>query len=679
MSKDARVASRRGVFRSTAAWCERRRRFSSLLVAAIAAFVPTVSPGLERAIYLLSQTARGQAAEGRSEGPAVNQDGASAAYNSDALNLVSPPFQNHRPQVYARDLDQTTSELVSQSPSGEAGNRPSQTGGFGPGISADGRYVAFSSRATNLVAEPIGEFDNVFVYDRQSNTMELISRGLDGPADGPSSFPRLSADGRFVVFQSSAGNLVEAEDGELSDIFLFDRVSRVMRLVSVSSTGEPANNLSITPAISGDGRIVAFASRATNLVATQLSGTFEQIFAHDTLSGETVLVSVNDAGTPANKISFLPALTAVGAVVAFKSEAFNLVPGDTNGWPDVFVRNRALGTTQRVSVDDFGNEANGLSGGPGISGDGRFVGFVSFASNLVPDDGNGFSDVYVYDRFPPGRAQGRIARVSVAFDNDGEPNQGVADFPVSVSRDGRWIAFASAASNLVPDDFNNDVDAFLACNPFDELQCVLSPVTPTPTATPTVDGDRPCVGDCNGDGRVTIDDLIKMVNIALGLQNVCGGEDGMGQCLAGDANCDCEITVDEIILAVNNNLHGCMTFGLCTLEAHAELCCGGPLPTPTATATPPVPTTTPTPPPGPCVGDCDGNGEVTVADLVRMVSIALDQQPLCGPNGCLAGDANCDCEITVDDIVRGVNNNLRGCTDFGSCTLPQHEAMCCAG
>ena len=132
----------------------------------------------------------------------------------------------------------------------------------------------------------------------------------------------------------------------------------------------------------------------------------------------------------------------------------------------MFVRDRPKETTQRVSVDSFGNQANGLSGGPGISGDGRFVAFVSFASNLVPDDGNGFSDVYVYDRFPPNREQGIILRVSVGLDG-AEPNQGVSDFPVTISTDGRWIGFASAASNLVPNDLNNDLDAFLGCNPFD--------------------------------------------------------------------------------------------------------------------------------------------------------------------------------------------------------------------
>ena len=666
-----------------------------LLAAAMAALLPVSAGALERAIYLLSQTSRGQAAEGRSEGPAVDGNGLLTSYNSNALNLVSPPFQSHRAQIYLRDIDQVTSQLISASPEGQAGNRPSQTGGFAPGISADGRFVAFSSRATNLTAGDTNAFEDVFVADTASGEIELISRGTDGPANGASTFPRLSGDGRYVVFQSNATNLIEGDENGATDIFVYDRNDDIMRRVSIGSDGAPTDGSSITPAISDDGRYVAFASRATNLVQPPTSPAFEQIYVADWQTQSVQLASVNDAGQRANAVSFLPDLTGDGGQVAFKSEAFNLVPNDTNGVPDVFIRDLTENTTVRVSVDDFGNQGNGLSGAPGISADGRFVTFISFASNFVPDDGNGFSDVYVYDRFPPGRDQGLIARVTIAIDNFGEPNEGVTDFPVSISADGRWIGFASAASNLVANDFNNDIDVFLACNPFDAFECA------APTPTPTVPMDFPCVGDCNGDGVVTIDDLIKMVNIALGLRGVCG-DDGVGECLAGDANCDCQITVDEIIRAVNNNLNGCQDFDTCSLSEHVMACCSGeatptptpgsPTPTPTvtpdggaptatATETPTGPTPTVTPI-GACVGDCNGNGEVTVDDLIKMVNIALALAPLCpteGGPGCLAGDANCDCQITVDDIIRAVNNSLGTCTDFGACDPAEHAAQCCGG
>ncbi|MEO8602194.1 MAG: hypothetical protein ABI629_06430 [bacterium] len=662
-----------------------------LFVAIVAACLPASAGALERVILLVSQTARGQAAEGRSEAPAVNLDGTGIAYNSDALDLVSPPFPGFRGQVYLRPITTVTSQLISKAPDGKAGNMPSEPGGFAPSISADSRFVAFSSQATNLVVDDTNNLEDVFVFDRQSGEMQLISRTPEAVANGASSFPRLSGDGRFVVFQSNASNLVEGDDNAATDIFLYDRQDDVMRRVSVSADGTAGNGRSLTPAISADGRVVAFASRATNLVTTTVSGTFEQIYVTNWENNAIGLASVNSAGMPGNLISFLPALTADGGMVAFKSEAFNLVSGDTNGVPDVFVRERAANITQRVSVDSFGNQANSLSAAPGISGDGRFVAFASFASNFVPEDGNGFSDVYVYDRFPPNRAQGVIARVTVAT-NGGEPNGGVTDFPVSVSTDGRWIGFASSSSNLVPNDFNNNIDAFLACNPFDEFAC--APPTPIPTATPTIAQMLPCVGDCSGDGVVSIDDLIRMVNIALGLQSLCGGDGGAGQCLAGDANCDCNITVDEIIRAVQNNLNGCVDFGDCSVEDDAEMCCGGPVSTATPTPTPaaatdtptlgtPAATATETPTSGPigvCVGDCNDSGTVSIDELIRLVNIALGSAPLCPGvgTGCLAGDANCDCEITVDDIIRAVNNSLNGCTDFGACSPPDHFTMCCA-
>lgn len=691
--KDARAPIGRGTHplpqggRGAVAGPWRHARLVAVTLAALAAGGIAHAGGYPRVIILLSQTARGQSAEGRSEAPAVNLNGLQTAYSSNALNLVSPPFSNHRNQMYARDVAITTSELVSKSAGGTAGNRPSQLSGFPPGISGEGRFVTFSSSAINLVPNGTNGLENVFVYDRQLGVMELISAGVDGPANGPSVSPKISGDGRFVVFQSSATNLPDSDDNAFSDIFVYDRLSGDMRRVSVGLDGAAANGNSITPNISEDGRAVAFASRATNLVPQATSGAFEEIFVTEWDEGFTELVSVSSGGNVGNAKSFLPALSSDGSQVAFKSEATNLVPNDTNGVPDVFVRDRPAGTTQRVSVDSFGNQSNGLSGGPGISGDGRFVAFASFASNFVPDDGNGLSDVYVYDRFPPHRQQGEIARVTVGM-NGAEPNDGVSDFPVTISTDGRWIGFSSAASNLVPNDFNNEMDSFLACNPFDAFDC--APPTPTPTVTetptPTPPDEPLCVGDCNGDGSVTIDELIRMVNIALDRLPLCPNDVNDG-CLAGDANCDCQITVDEIIRAVQNSLNGCHDYGDCGPIEHEQICCDAPPPTrtvsPTRTIAPtPAATATRTfPHGGPCVGDCNGDGEVTVTDLVRMVSIALSLQPVCpasgGGGGCLAGDANCDCQITVDEIIQAVNNALFGCTTFNTCPEPQHTTMCC--
>src|SRR5262245_6399906 len=278
--KDARAMTGRGDQHLAA--------FAMAAVVLLAAW-PGIAQMPPRDIKLLSQTAHGFSAEGRSEAPGVNLNGLFAAYSSDAADLVSPPFPNPRNQVYARALDLSTPALVSVAPDGRAGNLPSQDSGFPPGISGDGRYVAFSSRATNLVDEDTNGQEDVFVYDLEQDVTELISRGTDGPSNGFSSYPKISADGRYVVFQSTATNLVAEDTQGVSNIFVFDRTDQVMALVSVTSDGMPANGLCITANISGDGRVVAFASRATNLVEQTTSGTFEQIFVTEWMEHTTVL------------------------------------------------------------------------------------------------------------------------------------------------------------------------------------------------------------------------------------------------------------------------------------------------------------------------------------------------------------------------------------------------------
>ncbi len=585
--KDARAAIPRGMHRSAPAVSGvalRRSLRAAVLGIALVVAGHAIGQPLPSKIILLSQTSRGFTAEGRSEAPAVNANGFFAAYASDALNLVSPPFTNTLNQVYARNIEIILSGLVSESSAGRAGNKASQNSGFPPGISADGHIIAFSSLANNLVPDDTNGFEDVFVVDTTLNTIELISQGMNGPSDGPSTFPKVSGDGRLIVYQSLANNIVEGDNHGVPNILLYDREQHVTIRVSQNRNGEPPNGASITPNISENGDVVTFASRATDLVTEPTSGAFEEIYVVHLGDQHTELVSVNAMGQAANAASFLPDLSDDGSQVAFKSEAFNLVPNDTNGVPDVFVRDRTNSTTQRISVDSFGNQANSLSAGPGISGDGRFIAFASFASNLVPEDGNAQSDVFVYDRFPPNRQQGQVALVTVGLDGDGA-NNGVSDFPVTISRDGRWIGFASAASNLVPNDLNNDVDAFLGCNPFDTFAC--APATATPSVTPTSTPDpQACVGDCNGDGAVMIDDLIRMVNIALGLAPICPNDVNSG-CLAGDATCDCEITVDDIIRAVQNSLQGCHDFVQCGDTEHEQMCCEAPSPTNTP---PPSPT-----------------------------------------------------------------------------------------
>lgn len=513
-------------------------------------------------VELLSVTDRGASAEGRSLAIALTEDGLLAIFRSEAVDLVPPRLDLPRPDLYAKARGPApTIERLSAETDDELD-------GFAPAVSADGRFVVFASENTDLIDDDTNGVADIFLLDRNDGSVVRIE-GDDGQPDATSSFPRISADGRWIVYVSQASNLVANEDNGFSDVFLYDRALGTTRSVSVDFFGNQGNGHSRTPAISADGAVVAFVSAATNLLDEEQPEA-EQVYVHMVATSETEIVSVSSAGTASNGNCFLPDLNDDGSVVAFKSEGSNLVAADTNGVPDVFVHTRADGQTVRVSVDDFDNQSNGLSGGPAISDDGRYVAFISFSSTFDPDDGNGASDVFVVDR-QAAFGSSRIKRVSLALPATGRPGGTVPDFPVAISGNGVWIGFASAAENLVDGDNNNQIDAFVACNPFENGRCQVSvqnTPTPTPTATP---GPAACAGDCNGDGVVTINELVRMTNMALGT-SICG-EGPVEPCPAGDANGDCAITVEELVRAVGNSQNGCTRFGDLPLDEIIGMCC----------------------------------------------------------------------------------------------------------
>jgi Tol biopolymer transport system component len=208
---------------------------------------------------------------------------------------------------------------------------------------------------------------------------------------------QISADGRFVVFDSYATSLVPNDTNDSTDIFVRDRLTGETTRVSVDSTGKQANDYSLGAAISFEGRYVAFDSFASNLVAADTNQQ-EDVFVHDCLTGETTRMSVDSLGNQGNNFSAGSSISGNGQYVAFVSAATNLVSGDTNNSTDIFVHDRLTGETTRVSVDSAGNQGNGDSTLPSISADGRFVAFESRASNLIPADTNNSSDVFVHDR-----------------------------------------------------------------------------------------------------------------------------------------------------------------------------------------------------------------------------------------------------------------------------------------
>ena len=222
--------------------------------------------------------------------------------------------------------------------------------------------------------------------------VSVDSSGNEG--NNTSSSPSISADGRYVAFQSDADNLVPGDNNISGDVFVHDRNTGATELVSVDSSGNEGNNTSSSPSISADGRYVAFYSVADNLVPGDTNGKLD-VFVHDRNTGATELVSVDSSGNEGNGDSMDPSIGADGRYVAYDSSATNLVSGDTNGQLDVFVHDRNTGATELVSVDSSGNEGNNYSSSPSISADGRYVAYDSSATNLVSGDTNGQLDVFV--------------------------------------------------------------------------------------------------------------------------------------------------------------------------------------------------------------------------------------------------------------------------------------------
>src|SRR5437762_3224846 len=240
---------------------------------------------------------------------------------------------------------------------------------LGSALSADGRFVAFDSAATDLVAGDTNGVSDVFVHDRQTGTTERVSVASDGAQGNGSSGlvtfafpPALSADGRFVAFVSAATNLVASDTNGATDVFVHDRQTGTTERVSVASDGAESNAASVGAALSADGRFVAFHSAATNLVADDTNGTTD-VFVHDRQTGMTERVSVASDGTQGNNASSYPALSADGRFVAFDSAATDLVACDTNGTTDVFVHDRQTGTTERASVASGGTTTSSATTG----------------------------------------------------------------------------------------------------------------------------------------------------------------------------------------------------------------------------------------------------------------------------------------------------------------------------
>ncbi|MBK7642998.1 MAG: PD40 domain-containing protein [Planctomycetes bacterium] len=342
---------------------------------------------------LASLSSAGTQGDGDSLEPEISADGRYVVFFSYATNLV-PGDTNNTSDIFLRDRLLGTTECISVGPLGE----PANGGNRYPTISHDGRYVAWESNASNLVAGDSNGVRDIFVRDRQLGLTQRVSVDSAGAqGDGASTDANLSPDGRFVAFESDATNLVPGDTNAVTDVFLHDLLTGATQRVSTTSSGTQASQPSNDPYVSDEGRFVAFDSRDANFVPGDANGQID-IFVKDMLTGTIERCSLSSAGIEADWDCYDPVLSPDGQWLVYFSLAGNLVPNDTNNGEDIFLRDRAAGLTERVSVGANGQQASGVSFYPAVSPDGRFVAFDCSSDDLVANDSNGLRDIFLRDR-----------------------------------------------------------------------------------------------------------------------------------------------------------------------------------------------------------------------------------------------------------------------------------------
>ncbi len=381
----------------------------------------------------------------------LSADGRFVAFRSAASNLV-PRDRNFCIDVFVHDGESGETTRASVSSTGLEANAPT----YGIGMTPDGRYVAFCTQANNLVPLDVDTYFDVFIHDRETAETTRV----EAPAEirvFEDQQVALSADARFLAFQSRSPFFVPEDSNELYDVFRLDRSNGEIQRVSVDSSG----NESFGPSgagcasITADGRFVAFESDAEDLVAGDDNDQLD-VFVHDVVSGRTGRASRPFDGLATGGGGRNPRISAGGRFVAFESTASDLVPGDTNAASDVFVRDLVTRVTERVSVDSLGrqSDAGGRLGSrlDTITPDGRIIVFTSRATNLVSDDTNTRDDVFVHDR-----ASGETARMSLSALGEEASLDSVHG---GVSANGRYVSFVTGSA-LVPGDTNHVLDVFV--------------------------------------------------------------------------------------------------------------------------------------------------------------------------------------------------------------------------
>jgi Tol biopolymer transport system component len=413
--------------------------------------VAGAATGQQHFIERVSVANDGVQANGRSWIPSINADGNRVCFLSNATNLVAGDT-NACEDVFVRDRQLAQTIRASLSWTNQEPATPTDL----PTISGDGMHVVFEPGGTNFTEEDPSGCPSIVVRDLDVSEIHAIN--LDSAGNPHVTFcgsrPPINHGGRYVVFDSLGWSFVPDDTNLADDAFLRDRVAGTTERVSISSEEQQGDGASGGPSVSADGRYVAFLSLATNLVPGDTNATWD-VFVRDRLLGLTERVSVSSSGAQGDGRYWSTYISPDGRYVAFDSGSTNLVPDDTNGKADVFLHDRVAHTTVRVSVDSSGNQADGDSYRPAVSADGRFVAFESAATNLVPDDTNGLYDVFVHDT-----QTGQTIRVSLTY--TGAEANGHSWFACIAADAPHCVAFCSSATNLVAGDDNGQDDVFVA-------------------------------------------------------------------------------------------------------------------------------------------------------------------------------------------------------------------------
>ncbi|GAA1723736.1 S-layer homology domain-containing protein [Aeromicrobium alkaliterrae] len=380
--------------------------------------------------------------------PSTSADGRYVVFSSPATNLVAGD-SNGNYDVFWRDMTTGETRLVSRAATatGVIGNGAS----FSPDVSDDGRYVTFESSSNNLVPGDTNATGDVFLRNMVTNAISVESvSSSETVANGPSTQARISANGRFITFVSYAVNLVAVDSYDGADVFVRDtQGGGLTERVGLGPNGTSPNQTAMFPSISSDGKLVAFQSSATNIVAGNSDGR-PDVYRWNRDTNVTTLVSPDPFGNGGSSAAKSPRISDDGDSIAFHAEDLTTGPTPRS---DVFVWSRSTGATTKISSSPTGAAANGSSVEPSISADGRYVSFGSSASNLVVGDTNAKADVFFHDR---------RTRITTLVSKSGGTGAGNADSSAAaVSADGTRVAFLSAATNFVLIGTNNVTQAYV--------------------------------------------------------------------------------------------------------------------------------------------------------------------------------------------------------------------------